>query len=260
MKLLPLTLLVSGILAAEGPRLITDFSGPNVRYRCIIGKISQPEFRETASKLLNGRGVKIGALAAYGSLHDQVVAGPRGEDHCGYDRWRSVLDSFDRTENRCPSVQEAVKIGEEILYRSVDHNCQRTTDLLQGHANPLELLISGTRADVLDVSFSRAIGKANEHRIAAQVYVRTREAAVSESLARAITTLLKNKTGVTDLTVELRMDAWFFSECRFPALFPFEDLPKLPTRQEFQATRYVSCSAFDPWPIRCFESASPIRP
>lgn len=259
MKALALILLVGAGLSGDDPRIVSDLSGANTRYRCVIGRIAKREFLSSALELLRPKEVTLGAFAAYGSLHERVLAGPRGEDHCGYEPWRALIDGYNPAQSGCPAVQEAAKIGSAVIFRGVDHNCRRTSEMLQGSANPLELFVAGRRVEVLDMSFSRPIGKANEHRIAVQLFVRTTEAA-SQELAKAITAQVKAATGVPYLTVELRSDTWFFDDCTFPAWFPFEAMSNLPSKDQYHRAREFSCSVSGPWPVRCFEATPALHP
>lgn len=257
-RLLPL-MVTCVILSAEGPRAVADLHGGRVRYLCLVGKVPCARFLATASSVLNPERVAVGMVAAYASFDDLQVAGPGQETHCGYDRWRALVEKWNSGTAGCPSVQEAVKIGSTILFRHVDSRCQRGIEVLSGKSNPLDLSTSGTKVEILDLSFSRPLGSKNVNRIAVHLYVRTDEP-VSEELARATTTKIKELTQLTDLTVTLRNDVWFLNECRFPAIYPFESRAGLPTKGRFKTTRYASCSAFSAWPTRCFESNSPLEP
>jgi hypothetical protein len=164
-----------------------------------------------------------------------------------------VIDRYQQLQGGCPDVKEATKIGSNIIIRTVDHECQRSSRLLQGEKKPLDLIVEGAAIEVLEMSFSHPMGEANEHLVRANLYART-NGAVSAGVARALLSQVRATTGAEDIGVDLRSDSWFIEECGFPALYPFENLPKAPRVEEFYRTSYASCGLFGT--IRCFEGRS----
>jgi hypothetical protein len=152
----------------------------------------------------------------------------------------------------CPEVREAIKIGENIVIRSQDRTCRRNLNLVQGKTNPLNLAGADGLFELLEVSFSRPMGKQNDDRITADLFVRTR-GIISKGAAQAITVQVKSLTGAKYLGVILRSDTWFLGNCQFPALYPFEERPRIPTKEEFSRMKEVGCFASDQWPIRCID-------
>lgn len=252
-------MLLAGVIATQvisriELKTIVDMEGGGLRYRSIIGRLDRTEFASMAAEFLGPREVKLGAIAVYGSLRDHVLAGPRGGDHCGYETWRALMDGHDLSHEGCPQVQQAIKIGDNIVVRSLDRDCRRSMNPLRGQTNPLDLSIGGKRFEVLEVSFSRPMGTRNARRIAAHLYVRT-TGLVSKELAEAITDQVRSMTGAYYLGVSLRSDTWFLTSCNFPAFYAFEDRSKIPNKQEFYTMKHVACFVSGSWPIRCFEGA-----
>ena len=115
----------------------------------MIGKIPKEEFARTASLLLDRTEIALGAVALYGSVRDRLFANSHGLEGCGYDEWKGFTDRNDPWRGGCPEVQEAVKIGPNILLRTVDRDCRKSTSLVKGNADPLELVVNGKRVRVL---------------------------------------------------------------------------------------------------------------
>lgn len=243
-----------GKLSATDLKLVSDLEGQNVRYRSVVGELTEAAFERLASSLLEPASVTLGAVDSYGSLQDSVIAGPRGFDHCSYGHWRSVLGGV---QAKCPSMKQAAKIGSDVVVRSVDRNCQRSVKLLQGNSDPLLLTLDGAQIEILEMSFGPLTSEAKERRIVVHVYARTNRAA-SAKLAKALTGRIRDLTNAKNVGVELRSDLWFITDCGFPVLYPFEERPKVPTADEFSRTRYASCGVFESThgEIRCFEGTS----
>jgi len=249
MKTLVLSILAAGCTLAADLQVISDYQGENIRHRTLIGKLSKSEFVALASEFLKSQEIRAGTIAIYGSARDRVLTGPYGVDHCGYDLRRTIMDHNYQPPG-CPEVKEAVKIGSAIVVRTLDSDCRRSSDLIRGTTNPLILDGSGTKLEILHLALSQNLG-----RVGVQAYVRTKSS-VNTLAARSLTERVQALTGVRDVFVSLRSDAWFFNECEFPTLFPFEIQGKVPTREEWYKTKYAVCTALSQWPTNCFESAS----
>ena len=254
MRILLLFVLVAASSRAADLQIVTDFQGENVRYRALIGKLTNAEFVVLASEFLKSNEITVGAIAVYGSARERVLAGPLGGDHCGYDTRRATIESNDHRPG-CPEVKEAIKIGSAMIVRTLNADCRRSSDLIQGDTNPLILDARGEKVEILHLSFSRPIGRSNLRRIGVQLYVRAASGG-SVDAAKAITETFRTATRVRDLSVELRSDSWFFNDCQFPVQFPFEAQERTPTRAEWYKTTYAVCSTSEQWPIRCFASES----
>jgi hypothetical protein len=251
-----LALVLLGSLQAADLRVVSDMEGHHIRHRSIIGIPTEQQLERIASELLGSGETTLGSIVAYGSPEDRVLSGPRGFDHCGYGHWRSMIEAHE-SQRGCPEVREAAKIGSNVVIRSLDHACGRSSKLLIGNVSPLDLVVDGASFEVLDMSFSRPMGQENEHRIHADLYVRAK-GTVSTGRAKALTARIRDLTGVEEISVELRSDPWFITDCGFPALFPFESQPPIPTLEEFSRTKYASCGsfAFTRGNIQCFEGLS----
>ncbi len=218
--------------------------------------MNDEEFATLASKILAPQEITLGAVVIYRSARDRVLAGERSFSHCSYGDWQALLNRHNPSRTGCPEVKEAVKIGPNILLRTVDHNCQRESRLLTGNANPLELTVNGRAVQVLHLSFSRPAGKKNNDRVTSHIFVRG-DGPVSKPFARAVADQIRVLTSAPNLSVTLRADTWFINECKFPAWYPFEERRTRPTKEEFMRTRYASCSVFGSWPMQCLEATSP---
>jgi hypothetical protein len=238
---------------AAQPRTLSDFEGDRLRSRSLVGPMTKREFVDAASRFLGPAEITLGLLASYGSPRDYELAGPGPVmDHCSYGLWRSIFDRYRPDRTGCVAVQEALKVGSAILYRSVDGQCRQGSELLQGRASPLDLVVDGHRMQILEMHFHRPWGKENLRRVGAEVYLRTNEPA-TVALARVATARLEAVTGAADIDIILRSDSWFFDVCGFPTVYPFESLAKVPTQEEFLGRRYASCGFFPPSSIRCLE-------
>jgi hypothetical protein len=238
-----IAVLTTRLLTAADFKTVADLQGVHARQRVIVGSVTEEAFDKMALELLGRDTVTLGKLVDYGSVQDQVAAGPRGFDHCSYGHWRAVADAYAKSHSGCPVVKEAVKIGANIVVRTVGQDCQRTQRVLQGGADPLRVKIDGENVDLLGVELGPLTSAAQEQRITWHVYARTRPPITAE-LAKALTSRLIRLAGEDTISVALRPDAWFVTECGFPAVYPFEDRGRVPALGELAAAQSAVCSNF----------------
>ena len=249
------TLLVAGVLWGVDSNAVSDLVGKNVRYRSIVGKLKPEEFVQASSEVLGAAEITLGAIANYTSEHDRLLAGPLGGDHCGYESWRGFINANSHPGEGCPAVREATKIGSSVILRTLTSDCRVSSKLLMGKSDPLTLVVGDKQVQILASSYGRPIGGASEHSVSVSLYVRV-AGEVSVAIAKAVATEVSSITGVRNLGVVLRSDPWFFGDCMFPAVFPFEMQPTVPSKADYTRTRYASCVVLEGFPIRCFEAAS----
>lgn len=240
MRSIWITILAAGtLIAAE--KTVTDLQGMHARQRVIVGTMSDEAFDKMAFGLLGPTEITVGELVAYGSVQDRVAAGPRGFDHCSYGQWRAVIDTFAKSHSGCPAVKEAVKIGANVVVRTVGTDCRRTQRVLRGDANPLLLRIGGNDVEVLEIQLGPLTSAPNENQIAVHVYART-NSRVTASLARAVTEQMLRLTGTDFLGVQLRADAWFVTDCGFPPIYAFEDRGGIPSYDQLAQMPAAGCA------------------
>jgi hypothetical protein len=253
LRVLLLTFLAARLLASD-VRVVSDLSGPpQVRYRCLIGKLGRQQFTSMATEFLRPEGVTLGMLAAYGTERQREIAGPRLLDFGSYTGSQWLLKEYDIDRNGCPEVQQAVKLGSSILLRWMDRNCNSGKQLLQGKTNPLEMVVAGKMVHLLELAFwNPTVGEEKQSVDLVSFFARTSETP-SVSRAKAILAHVQVITRTEKLALTLRSDSWFYGAGDFPVFFPFEGRPKFPTLEEFNRAPQVHCSSFGGKdPIGCF--------
>jgi len=254
MKILFCLLLVPIALRAEQLKVVSHFETQNVRFRSMVGPISDNGFEKMALDYLESKETTLGLVLVYGSLNDRARAGPGSLDHCAYSLWRSKLEAMNVSAH-CPHIMEAVKIGSSIIITKLDRDCKRTQKRVAGTSDPLDLQIGETKLRILNLGFSRASTSPADRRLWAGLALKT-NGAVSVDLARSALIQIRELTGAEYLMVELRSDIWFKGSCGFPVFFPFEDRPKSPDVAEYAKTMYSTCMALGATDLRCSESKS----
>jgi hypothetical protein len=225
-KVISLVILVGTIAGADRPLAVSNLVGPSTHYESIVGRIPSAEFVDEASKLLSPGNIGLGVLVAYEGQQDLRIAGPGGSYECSLKTRRVDLEAYKRRSSGCPVVQQAIKIGTGILYRSVDSACGITTRLMQGQ-DPLVFVANGQTVTILDVSFSSGLGAEHNHWLTAHVFAKSGGAA-SRNTAYAVVKYLTEVTGVDRMFVSLRQDPYFSNDCSFPTWPPFERRFSLP--------------------------------
>lgn len=234
--------LATSALLAQDAKPVSEFVGERVRYRALVGGIAPADFAKVAADFLGPAGVTLGVMMAYGSPQTYSIAGPGQATACDYESWRSRVTSYDRTALGCPEVQQAIKIGSEMLVRRLTQDCRRA---VEAAASPLDLMIGGASFQILHVTVGGG---------AARFYVRT-DRPPTGKLAKSVLQRLAADTGERSLTVTLRSDKWFFDDCGFPAFYPFEDV-EIPSRQAYLRTKAALCTMDARGSIECSESAA----
>lgn len=254
LRVLLLTFLAARLLASD-VRVVSDLSGPpQVRYRCLIGQVERQRFTSMATEFLRPEGVTLGMLAAYGTNWQHFVAGPRMLASGSYEGAQWLLKQYDIDRNGCPEVQQAVKLGSSILLRWMDRNCNSGKQLLQGKANPLEMVVGGKMVQLLELAFWHpTVGEEQQSVNLVGIFARI-SGTPSVSHAKAILAQVQAITRTDTLALTLRSDPWFYGAGDFPVLFPFEGRPKFPTREEYDGASQVYCSSLGGTdPVGCFE-------
>jgi hypothetical protein len=228
--------------------------GPTL-FKCAIGRIDRAEFSKLALYALGSSHVKLGVIAVYGSNRDRSIAGIRGEDHCGYETWRQLISNYDSAKSGCPEVAEAIKIGGNIVLRTVDRNCRIRSEIIQGSTSPLIVSVNRQSYEVLELRFPILFLKREHPGIAVTLYVST-QGSVSKDNAAEVLRQVRTITGHRDVSVVLRRDTWFFNDCGFPAFYAFGGPVQVPEKDEFYRSKYASCGGSEHWPVRCLESFS----
>lgn len=244
-------LLILGMSQANGLEVVSGLEYQTIRYRAVVGDLTQETFESMALEYLSAREVTLGLFVAYASMEDRASAGPGALDHCPYSLWSSKLERLNRTK-ACPRLMEAAKLGPNILLLQLNRDCKRTSKLILGKSNPLELPVFGGELEVLDIGFSRLSSSPKERRLWSGFGLRS-HGMISTEVAKAAIAEIQRATGVQRIMVELRSDLWFKGSCGFPTFFPFEERPKPPTAAEFSKTGSVSCMAFSGGDVRCSE-------
>ena len=232
-----------------------DVKSEGLRYKSLVGRMDRPEFVKTALGVLSPKEVVFGAVVAYPTAQDRLLAGPRDQTDGSYEEWTSFIAFYKAAPGNCPEVQEALKIGTNIIYRSMDRRCRTDKFLLQGNRDPLNMAIAGTNVDILHVyavpapepRIFRGVG------VFASVFARAKVGSVSERLGVAVTELIRPLSGpATVLYVVLRTDTLFPNKPDFPAVFGFGERPwYIPTKEEFERNKQMFCSAFRGRQIVC---------
>jgi hypothetical protein len=244
----PLSCLLAGELTVK-----SDLAADGIRFQLSTGKMPKDDFLRKALVLLEPKSIRLGVIVNYPSDADRLLAGPRLEFHCTYEEWLAKVSESRVQQGECPVVQEAMKVGASIVYRSIDKKCSIDHLLLQGGSDPLLLRIGNSQIEILSMDFGEPAKADRKQRAQFRLYAWADRRSVTEALARALTAKMKAMAGGLDVSVRLRSDAWFLADCGFPLLYGFgkrEGVP--PTKEQFLHTRTVFCSAFDPWPVGCF--------
>ena len=243
MKSVYLAAFAVGLLQGADLKIVADLQGSHARHRSIVGNVTDDVFEKMALEFLGSNDVTLGTFVVYGSVQDRVAAGPRGFDHCSYGHWRAMVDNYEESHSGCPAIKEAIKIGSDTIIRTVRADCRRTSRVVQGATSPLRLEIEGEHVEVLALQLGPLTNSSKDHRIVVNVFSRT-DSPLTANLAKALTSRLVGLTGVSSIGVVLRGDAWFVTDCAFPAVYAFENRGKIPTLDEVARLPSAGCFLF----------------
>jgi len=250
---IPVMLLALWGAAAPGAKVevLWEQVAGGVRTKGLLGEMSEGEFRRLALEFLGPEKVTVGQVVLYGSKEDEEKAAGKPGTDVSYEWWRTLLR---RHGLGCPEMREAIQIGPAIVERSVDRKCRTKRVILLGEKDPLVRRIDGAEVEILHIVFqSLAKGKKIWGRkvMRLQFYARTRST-VSTDLARKLLWEMRELSGMPELTVALRNDAWFIEDSAFPIIYPFDGpVRRIPTKQEYQVSE-AGCVWFDPGPVSCW--------
>ena len=222
-----------------------------VRSMGLIGEMGEAELRERALKFLGPERVKVGQVVLYRSKEDlKRAAGKAGTD-VSYESWLTLLKY---RGTGCPEMTEITKIGRGIVQRSVDRQCRTKRVLLRGEKDPLFRRVDGAEVEILHIVFQpldyseKTWGR---KLMCLQFYARTKSD-VSTELARKLLLEMRQLSGMPEILVVLRNDAWFIEASAFPVIYPFDGPVKhIPTKEEYQVSQ-ATCGWLDPGPVNCW--------
>ena len=223
----------------------------------LVSKMSQAEFRRIALRTLSPADIRVATLRVYPTIDDWQRAKGLGGTDCEYENWRAALERRGLTARPliCPEVSEALKIGGSILVRRIDKRCRSTQAILQGDRDPLQVTLPSFKFRILDV-FIQPISEerlANKDKFSPITFFAqtTNEPSVED--ARELLTHFLNMGIGENVSVAVRKDPWYISDCVFPVLFLFDTLQRTaPSRKEYLGSKEARCVKQKQWPIQCY--------
>jgi hypothetical protein len=245
-------LLVAACFAAPGPfTVIQNVRNGPIRQAVLVGRADAARVEAEALALLGPREITLGRLVVYTSSSAAMVVERSSDlDHCDWRRAQVEMGSNGVVVDpgHCPEVSEAIKIGGDILLRTVDSHCRSARRLIQGTSNPLLVLAQGTRHDVLAVSVH--VGSDGVPFV--EVFVRTKSKP-TEQLAADILGRIRAVVSAKDIAVVVRNDTCFYEACRFPAPFLFDERGPLEFSQcQSPLSGSATCAAIRRQSVNCW--------
>jgi hypothetical protein len=237
-------------LAAEPFEVIKNVGTSAVRRTEAIGRVDVTSLRNRSSLLLGNKEVRVGTLTIYRSMTDLYRAKAQEGTDCNYEGWLNRLEvrGLKNTTRLCPIVGHAIKIGTAIAIRINDEHCEVT--LVQEGQDPTHIVLNGVTVEISDVTISQVDSKADQSDIT--FYVRT-DAILTKELGGTVLSYLRRVTQQPRLSVVLRNDNWFITECGFPVLSSFiGKRDSIPDKRTFLEAKQVYCGSQPPWPVRCY--------
>jgi hypothetical protein len=255
MKRLSLLLLIADIVCARtAARVLWDVRDATLRTKGIVAALNPEELTRQAIEVLGDKSIRVGTFVVYPSEEDLSRAAPKGGSDCTYGNTVSDLRAkrLAARSRRCPRISEAIKLGMNVVVRSLDADCRTTNSVLLKGGDPTELEVRGTKYQVLAISFAPSIKRASGLEYRVQFFLRT-SSAVAEAGATAVLKYLQNTAQAKEVSVAVRNDRWFFGHCDYPtALFFDWRSEDIPSKSIYEAGREVVCVALPPWPVRCY--------
>lgn len=209
-----------------------------------------------ARELLNSPLIQLGSVRIYPSDRERVRSQGEGGTECSYESWRNALVRKELTaiDDGCPEVVEVIRLGKSTLLRRLDRYCRTTRRLLAGDRDPMSIDVGNESYAVLDVIVPEGEYKSpvDFYHVPVKVYVKALERPTREG-AIAILEYLRPLTGGLDITVMVRGDSWFATDCAAPARFFWDPTPfTVPSKEEYDGARQITCVALRGWPVQCY--------
>jgi hypothetical protein len=261
MNWLFLVWLVVGFAFAEDglTRVVQESHAGSTRNLILIGRLSPQQIAKRAMQLLGPSEVTMGRLMVYPSEQVSRMVFRESHTSCIAESLKTFLDNngLPTEPLRCPEVSEALKVGSNLLLRSVDPDCSTTAKVLQGSENPLIIQAMGERHELVDFAVSVA-SRSKEAwgteypKIAA--FVRT-EAKLSTALASNITAQMKKISDARDIVVVVRNDSSFGKHCEYPAPYLFGGRVALTNNKETALANSAGeavCVSLYTHPVQCW--------
>jgi len=215
----------------------------SLRLTVILGETTRSEFLRKTSVILGPRSVLAGRLVAYASREDMHRAEGTGGTESNYDHFLHNLKVRELLDNG-PCVQnwEALKVGKEIMVRSIESECNITQHSSRSHQlkyrqGTLEYQVFALAPEIYD-------GERDSKGIARlQLFVRT-NGPVDIANAKAIIGHLYARTHASELFLVLRGDNLFLDHPSVPVMLLVTQISGklLLLKEEYRRRPEVYCS------------------
>lgn len=155
--------------------------------------------------------------------------------HFDFEHWREM---FEMAANKRMQVAEAVSINGNAVMRIHQADGSVTRQDLSGH-DPLMVTLGEKEFEIVYFGFSGPSRLGLQE--SAFVFVRSRsplDPAVGVDLFNRLEPLFPG----VGVTIEIRNDAWFVYQQRYPFFNPFNEDRKVPSQREYERSRTMRCT------------------
>lgn len=200
-------------------------------------RISQSEFskqqlaRLAMQEIKRARGsfVQVSFLGAGGGT---PLAKP---DHFDYQHWREM---YELAASQKEQIAEAISIDGNAVLRIHESGGSTSKQVLRGR-DPLQFALAGREFEIVYFGFSGPGRLGLQETVV--VFVRTRsriDAAAGVDLFNKLRPMFPGM----GVKVEIRNDAWFIYQDRYPFFNPFNGDRNVPSQHEYESTRTLTCA------------------
>jgi hypothetical protein len=248
---------------AEVPlTILSDRRDGAIRSTVMIAPLDWEGLESEMLALLRSDDLSFGRVVAYNSKRDALLQAASHSTSCDLQVLRAFLDTngLRIEKGRCPSFAEAVKVGSDIVFRTVDSKCNRTKKLIHGRSDPLSLSESGAEHEIVVVTIPGIGPPGRIRELMPHVFIRT-AASPTKELAANLAYRIRRISGARTLSVELRNDADFFRYCEFAATFIVDaSATETVVGSKEVSNKEVGCSTFGPGPASCIDYSQMRQP
>ncbi len=238
-----------------GLKVLRQSHAGTTRDVALVGRADQNQIVQRVMTELGRPSVTIGRVLVFPSEAASRMLFRENQTSCKSEGLLSFLkeNGLATDPPRCPEVSEAIKIGPEIVLRSINADCQTSTRMLQGKPDPLSITASGVSADIVDLWVGVA-PKSQEtwgrEFPGIAVFVKTL-ARLTPNVGKDILRQMQQVSGARDIFVALRNDSDFGKYCQFPQPFLFGSPRSAHHRAEPNGGALLCVSVY-PHPVQCW--------
>ena len=196
------------------------------------GDFSRERLVRLARQALRGRSRSLVQVTFFGEGGGPPLPKP---SHFDFERWRAM---FEMVAQKRMQIAEAISVNGNAVMRIHQADGSVTREILSGR-DPLKLTLGGREFEIVYLGFSGP----SRFGLQESVFVFVRSSSPLDlTLGPALFNRIEPLFPGLGVVVEIRNDAWFVYQQRYPFFNPFNPDRDIPSQHEYEGSQTMRCT------------------